>query len=402
MVKCAVRGCVNHSDDRLGEHPGRPPKRFFNFPKDQAQVKVWLAALRQTEQEITEQHEICEDHFLSRHITSSGISPDAIPVMPPLEAPLDGWIACDDELPGGAEESAVAVEGESDDDEDDFEDDDDNEDHNTTEKGSYSGVSKTEDTNRRHTISKSSIDPGNKDASAAIKVPVPIRSEVALGGLTKKFVQLLEMAPNRELDLNEAAQKLGTRKRRVYDITNVLTGIQLIKKTSKSKIKWVCQTPLSSFGNRRTAQVKANLINLKLTEEALDWLIKDCAQQLFAVTDHKDYAEYPLRFLIDSYVTYEDICHIDVFKDQTVIAVRAPQETKLEVPPPTEESVQIHLKACRGPIHILTSDTEDPGDEASVPSKLKSDCFLALEDSRIPTRPLVSDVSSTATAVQSA
>lgn len=37
-----------------------------------------------------------------------------------------------------------------------------------------------------------------------------------------------------------------------------------------------------------------------------------------------------------AYVTYEDICRIGVFQDQTIISIRAPEETKLEVPTPTE------------------------------------------------------------------
>lgn len=37
-----------------------------------------------------------------------------------------------------------------------------------------------------------------------------------------------------------------------------------------------------------------------------------------------------------AYVTYDDVCRIAAFQDQTVIAIRAPEETKLEVPTPTE------------------------------------------------------------------
>lgn len=37
-----------------------------------------------------------------------------------------------------------------------------------------------------------------------------------------------------------------------------------------------------------------------------------------------------------AYVTYEDICQIGVFQDQTIVSIRAPEETKLEVPTPTE------------------------------------------------------------------
>jgi transcription factor E2F3 len=40
------------------------------------------------------------------------------------------------------------------------------------------------------------------------------------------------------VDLNEAADSLGVPKRRIYDITNVLEGIGLIEKKSKSTIQW--------------------------------------------------------------------------------------------------------------------------------------------------------------------
>lgn len=62
---------------------------------------------------------------------------------------------------------------------------------------------------------------------------------MSLARLTKRFMELLGEAPNGIVDLNEAARILGTRKRRVYDVTNVLDGIQLIKKRSTSQIQWV-------------------------------------------------------------------------------------------------------------------------------------------------------------------
>lgn len=41
------------------------------------------------------------------------------------------------------------------------------------------------------------------------------------------------------LDLNLVAQQLNAPKRRVYDVTNVLEGVQLIKKKSKNQIQWL-------------------------------------------------------------------------------------------------------------------------------------------------------------------
>lgn len=51
---------------------------------------MWLAALRETEkQDSSEQHVICEDHFLPEDISSDGVASDAIPIMPPY---MDGLL----------------------------------------------------------------------------------------------------------------------------------------------------------------------------------------------------------------------------------------------------------------------------------------------------------------------
>eukprot|EP00520_Triparma_pacifica_P020065 CAMPEP_0118653430 /NCGR_PEP_ID=MMETSP0785-20121206/11826_1 /TAXON_ID=91992 /ORGANISM="Bolidomonas pacifica, Strain CCMP 1866" /LENGTH=138 /DNA_ID=CAMNT_0006545971 /DNA_START=394 /DNA_END=807 /DNA_ORIENTATION=- len=60
------------------------------------------------------------------------------------------------------------------------------------------------------------------------------RYDSSLGLLTKKFVALLTSSPTSVLDLNFAAESLGVQKRRIYDITNVLEGIELIEKRSKN------------------------------------------------------------------------------------------------------------------------------------------------------------------------
>uniref|UniRef100_A0A3B5MQA0 E2F/DP family winged-helix DNA-binding domain-containing protein n=1 Tax=Xiphophorus couchianus TaxID=32473 RepID=A0A3B5MQA0_9TELE len=65
------------------------------------------------------------------------------------------------------------------------------------------------------------------------------RYDTSLGLLTKKFVDLLAQSTDGVLDLNLAAETLQVQKRRLYDITNVLEGIHLIKKKSKNNIQWM-------------------------------------------------------------------------------------------------------------------------------------------------------------------
>lgn len=77
---------------------------------------MWLAALRETEkQDSSEQHVICEDHFLPEDISSNGVANDAIPIMPTY---MDGLLNLGN--PWGAEpseeEEAGLTGGEEDDD----------------------------------------------------------------------------------------------------------------------------------------------------------------------------------------------------------------------------------------------------------------------------------------------
>ncbi|XP_060773832.1 transcription factor E2F6 isoform X1 [Neoarius graeffei] len=402
MVKCVVRGCQNQSDLKSGEMRNRPRKRFFSFPTDQGRVSVWLAALRDSGR-ISAEHRICEDHFLPEHITPTGIRPDAIPIMPPLEGGILGsrdWtsplepseelsdpIEVVTEIPPDEEENEdVQMYDDVVGDEEEYEDSDyaEEEPMNMDEEAEREWLARLQE-NLETSTEKKSV--------SAIKATTP-RSEVTLGRLTKRFMDLLHSAPGGILDLNEATRKLGTRKRRVYDITNVLNGIKLITKKSKSKIQWVGPSPISCFKGQWKTKMKNELLNLKTMEESLDWLIKDCAQQLFALTDLAENAN-------SAYVTYEDICQLAAFQDQTVIAIKAPEETKLEVPTPTEECIKIHLKGSRGPIHVLTCETS-ASDASAQPEQLKNGRFLTLEESRIETTPLLTDLPTVSSAVRSA
>uniref|UniRef100_A0A8C5RMY6 E2F/DP family winged-helix DNA-binding domain-containing protein n=1 Tax=Laticauda laticaudata TaxID=8630 RepID=A0A8C5RMY6_LATLA len=64
------------------------------------------------------------------------------------------------------------------------------------------------------------------------------RHEKSLGLLTTKFVSLLQEAKDGVLDLKAADTLAVRQKRRIYDITNVLEGIDLIEKKSKNSIQW--------------------------------------------------------------------------------------------------------------------------------------------------------------------
>ena len=78
---------------------------------------------------------------------------------------------------------------------------------------------------------------GEDDAAGA---HAPSRFDQSLGKITVKFTELMKNAPGGVVDLNEAAVLLKVKKRRLYDITNVLEGIDLVTKRSKNRVFWRC------------------------------------------------------------------------------------------------------------------------------------------------------------------
>ncbi|NXE21283.1 E2F6 factor, partial [Ardeotis kori] len=192
-----------------------------------------------------------------------------------------------------------------------------------------------------------------------VKVKKP-RFDASLVYLTRKFMDLVKTAPDGVLDLNEVATTLGVRKRRVYDITNVLDGIHLIQKRSKNHIQWVGSNLDQVVGKAPEQQnLKDELSDLSAMEEALDELIKDCAHQLFELTDDKENAKYPFN----SCITFNTWVCIQAFQEQIVIAIKAPEETKLEIPIPKEDCIEVHVKSTKGPVDVYLCEVqqEKPG-----------------------------------------
>lgn len=97
-------------------------------------------------------------------------------------------------------------------------------------------------------------------------------------------------------------------------------------------------------------------------EQALDQLIQSCSLNFKHLTEDK--ANKRL-----AYVTYQDIRAVGNFKEQTVIAVKAPPQTRLEVPDRNEENLQIYLKSTQGPIevYLCPEEVQEPDSPSKEP-----------------------------------
>lgn len=178
------------------------------------------------------------------------------------------------------------------------------------------------------------------------------RYDTSLSLLTKKFINLVEDSNDGVVDLNVASEKLEVQKRRIYDITNVLEGIGILEKKSKNNIQWkwvffnlnYAQYSVT-FEKSRTfvtcvfletrggclpsnqsdiINLRREVADLEAKENALDRLIHGAQKELNEFTADRTFA----------YVTYHDLRSVASYKDQSIMAVKAPPEATLHVPQP--------------------------------------------------------------------
>ncbi|PAN16093.1 hypothetical protein PAHAL_3G032600 [Panicum hallii] len=211
------------------------------------------------------------------------------------------------------------------------------------------------------------------------------RYDSSLGLLTKKFLNLLKGAPGGIVDLNNAAETLEVQKRRIYDITNVLEGIGLIEKKLKNNIRW------KGIDDSRPGEVsddmsilQADIEALTVQEQNLDERINEMRDRLRELTEDENNQKW-------LYVTEDDIKSLPCFQNQTLIAIKAPHGTTLEVPDPDEVNdypqrrYRIVLRSTMGPIDVyLVSQFEEMSGMETPPRPTPTISMDSLENPRTP------------------
>eukprot|EP00178_Gracilaria_changii_P021756 TRINITY_DN64508_c0_g1_i1.p1 TRINITY_DN64508_c0_g1~~TRINITY_DN64508_c0_g1_i1.p1 ORF type:complete len:386 (-),score=73.12 TRINITY_DN64508_c0_g1_i1:810-1967(-) len=197
-----------------------------------------------------------------------------------------------------------------------------------------------------------SVDRKPKKKASMLVEDKTCRYDSSLGLLTTKFVNLLKDSKDGVLDLNVAAESLHVQKRRIYDITNVLEGIGIIEKKSKNNIKWRHQLSTTPSSQQELAALRKEFDILSAEERDLDQQIDSMQARLKELASGEQCAAY-------AYVTHHDIKAIPELRGDTLIAIKAPPGTELEVPDPDEgmpygeRRYQVFVKSNSGPIDCL-------------------------------------------------
>eukprot|EP00866_Antonospora_locustae_P002078 jgi/Antlo1/2078/2096 len=167
------------------------------------------------------------------------------------------------------------------------------------------------------------------------------KSENSLHNLTKRFIKLIDETPDKIIDLNTAAYLLNVGKRRIYDITNVLEGLNLLQKSHVNNVRWIgediktyysldadnfdasCSEGLNSdnscdAGNAgaHDQQIEADILT---ADRTLDVLYEEISKLSHSNRNTKN-----------AYVTYDDLQSLDVLNNKLVFAVKTPENIKIE------------------------------------------------------------------------
>ncbi|XP_038977504.1 transcription factor E2FB-like [Phoenix dactylifera] len=211
--------------------------------------------------------------------------------------------------------------------------------------------------------------------------PSSCRYDSSLGLLTKKFVNLLQQADDGTLDLNRAAEILDVQKRRIYDITNVLEGVGLIEKNLKNRIscKGIDMSRPKEMDDQ-VAALKAEVETLYTEDCSLDGMIREMQDNLRILTEEENSQKW-------LYLTNDDINNLPCFEDSTLIAIKAPRGTSIEVPDPDEgldfpqRRYQLLFRSSMGPVDMYLISNHGEIYEASNQNQQPAAMDLYVESS---------------------
>ncbi|AFN82601.1 E2F/DP transcription factor [Encephalitozoon romaleae SJ-2008] len=175
------------------------------------------------------------------------------------------------------------------------------------------------------------------------------RSENSLYNLTRRFLKLISMSPDRNVSIHQASIELNVGKRRIYDITNVLEGLGLLSKWSVSNAKWVGG---SIDRYILDSEEKENQENISMDPENL---LKgdDLDETLCRLNEEISMLSQSEKNLANAYVTYSDLQSLPSLGGNLVFAVKAPSETTMEYPRYEKGFYKLKLSSEKGAISIF-------------------------------------------------
>ena len=152
-----------------------------------------------------------------------------------------------------------------------------------------------------------------------------------LVSLTKKLIDILSDPKTPEIELSKAEQLLNASKRRIYDIANVLSGIGIVERCGKSRIK------LTQKAKDNHPGMNNHHSSLLIECKEYDSLNNKMDTLLFELLSSD-------QFNIDAWLTPNDISNIYTDSPMKYYALTGPQSMTVQIE--EEEDGLNHIVCC--------------------------------------------------------
>lgn len=181
------------------------------------------------------------------------------------------------------------------------------------------------------------------------------RQDSSLGVLTKNFLELLESSRDGTVDRTRVADLLGVKKRRIYDITNVLEGVGLLQKKSKNLIEWLGGSVESSSIASLNSNEEAELAALQKENSDLSELEKSLDTKMAAATQSLSQLCNSPRAKDKLYITDGAVRSLPCFANEYLFAMRAPPGSAMDIVKPVpglSNDYMLTVRSQEGPIEV--------------------------------------------------
>ena len=134
------------------------------------------------------------------------------------------------------------------------------------------------------------------------------KQENSLGQLTKNFLQYIKKRGRVNININDLVKDLKVKKRRIYDITNVLQGIGYIEKNGKNEIIWKKNITNQKIDNTNNSpedyksnydDLKNELKKLKKEDAEIEDILNKFKDEFNILSRKQDFSKY-------GYITFND------------------------------------------------------------------------------------------------
>ena len=161
------------------------------------------------------------------------------------------------------------------------------------------------------------------------------KQENSLGQLTKNFLDYIKKRGRVRININDLVNDLKVKKRRIYDITNVLQGIGYIEKKGKNEILWIKNENTMNIPNSKItvpsesyianySKLKSELEELKNQNNLLDDSLNKYREEFKIISEKQEFPEY-------GYITFKDITDFSLNEKLNFMVIKAPKGTAINV-----------------------------------------------------------------------